>query len=485
MKKVLLICVVALLGVMLCGCFGGDEQTESPLKKTYTSVKKITKKSGKLEVKYDKEKEYLELGFHTGCDFEKVLNILAKNVKGQTIGTLFINTKYELQESELETIVDGVSKIKPKSIMVFGMDNTLYDCSNHNWTKIIPRISTLYAENMNSFRNYMYNSKENLKKVKKLWLYADNYLGLSAFPNIEDLGIFATVESTDDRSSSEGKVYNSYGSSYSYPTVASTQIATFKNGETRVVRARQQSFKFSENNKDPEDYEPLKYVKKLKRLTIAPCFEQYTIDWYSSGYLFALSNTRNDIMINKPDTKLSKASYVNIEEFNKTNAKLTKSKIELIVNEYLDAKVKGVYHKAKKFKKKNKKHRITDKALVYMGTPDITMYTKKRIYHSNGKLLGSTELGNKFKLPERVNDYRYFVYAYPTYKYYGKYNMGTKAYTETYWVQVFDLDKKIAYKPLKVASKKPPLKIRVHGIPAKYAGSVSKNKIYKFIKKLQ
>lgn len=485
MKKVLLICVVALLGVMLCGCFGGDEQTESPLKKTYTSVKKITKKSGKLEVKYDKEKEYLELGFHSGCDFKKVLNILAKNVKGQTIGTLFINTKYELQDSELEGIVDGVSKIKPKSIMVFGMDNTLYDCSNHNWTKIIPRISTLYAVNLNSFISYADSSKEDLKKVKKLWLYADNYLGVSSFPNIEDLGIFATVESTDDRSSSEGRVYSSYGSSYSYPTVASTEIVTFKNGETRVVRAKQRTFKFSENSKDPDDYAPLKNVKKLRRLTIAPCFERYDIDMFSSGYLFALSNTRDDIMINKPNTELSKDSYVNIAEFNKSNVKLSKSKIDLILREYLDDEVRDAYLKAKKFKKKNKKHRITDKALVYMATPDTTMYRKKRVYHSNGKILGRSELGNKIKLPEHTHDYKYFVYVYPTYKYYGKYNMGTKAYTETYWVQVFDLDKKIAYKSLKIASKKPEQKIRVSGIPAKHAGSVNVKKIYKFIKKLR
>ena len=88
-------------------------------------------------------------------------------------------------------------------------------------------------------------------------------------------------------------------------------------------------------------------------------------------------------------------------------------------------------------------------------------------------------------MPERVHDYKYFVYVYPTYKYFGKYDKGTKAYTETYWVQVFDMQNKIAYKPVKAGSKRPENKIRYSGAaPAKHAGSVSKKKIYKAIKKL-
>ena len=89
-------------------------------------------------------------------------------------------------------------------------------------------------------------------------------------------------------------------------------------------------------------------------------------------------------------------------------------------------------------------------------------------------------------MPQRAGDYRYFIYVYPTYNLVGTYSNGTKGYTETYYIQVFDMNKKIAYKPIKAASKRPEQKMSFSKVspPRKHSGTVKESKVYKAIKKL-
>ncbi len=486
--KLLIITVIIVLAcIVLNGCREKVE-TESPLKKTLESINKSSKKSGNLQgvkVYYNQDKESLEIGFYSESDIDKAFDILSRNIKNKSVGTIYLHTLYSVDDEKLAKINERVSKLNPKSIMVFGMDRELMESKNTSWTKVLSKVDTLYLPGASVFYNYDDESKKNLRKIKKVWLYEDDYSCLSPFTDLEEVGIYATVESTDDRASTRGNVYGPNGSVNYGPTVAPYETATNKNGKTIKVKAKPQPFDFDESYKEPEDYAPLKDAKKLKRLTIAPCFEKYKINMDGSGYLFALSNVRNDIMINEPNTKISENNYVNIEDFNQLNTKLTKYTMNNVVKAFMSDEVKSAYNKAKKFKKNNKTHRITGKALVYMAKPDTTMYKKKRVYHSSGNVLDETQLGNKYKMPERANDYEYFVYIYPTYKYFGKYNKGTKAYTETYWVEVFDMDHKIAYKKLKIGSKRPENQLRYSGTPpVKHAGTVPDAKVYKYIKNI-
>lgn len=476
-RILLIVGVIAVAGALLAGC-GSEAQTESPLKISY---KKITKNSDLkrfVRINYDKEKEYLEIGFYSGAKIDKIFNILNKSIKGNAIGTLYFHTLYDVEDSELEEISESIGKLNPKSVMVFGLSTELVECANHDWTNILAKSDVLYTLSVTEFRNYEGTSKSNLQNVKKLWLYNDAYSGIGYLPNLEEIGIYATVEKSDNRASTQGKVYSSSGSTYSYPTVAANEYVTNSKGEKETKKVEQEPFEFNESYKKTYEYEPLAEAKNLKRITIAPCFEKYTMDAYGAGYIFALSNVRNDIMINEPNKKLSDNSYINIDELNKTNAQLTNQDKKNIVGAFLSEEVKSTYSKAKKFKKKNKKTKVRGKALVYMAKPDSSMYKKKRVYHYSGSVLTEDELGKAIKQPERSHDYKYFVYAYPTYKYYGKYNKGTKAYTQTYWVQVFDLDKKIAYKAIKVGSQKPEQTFRYSGsAPAKHSGTLSYSKV--------
>ena len=479
LRLIVLLCVIALGAMAFCAC-GNDKPEESPLKLTYKTINKNSKLNSGVRISYDKDKEALDMGFYAYANFDKVFKILKKNIKNKEIGMIYFDTLYDFEESEVEELIDQISQLNPKSIMVLGLSDRLLGCDNHIWTKLLPKTQILYAMDPSEFNQYT-DSKKDLETVKTIWLYNDVYSGLSQFPNLEEVGIYATVEDGDKRTSTSS-TYSS--SSYSYSSTT-TQARTNSKGETIKTVEVQPIFDFDASYKKPYDYEPLKNCKKLKRITIAPCFRKYKMGTDGAAYIFALSNVRNDIEINEQLKDITQKSYVSINLINEQNKNKFGYRKKYIVHEYLNNEVKGAYKKAKKFKKKNKKHKISDKALVYLGTPDSTMYKKKRVYHDSGNVLDEDELGKSIKMPEKAHDYKYFVYAYPTYKYFGKYDKGTKAYTETYWVQVFDLQKKIAYKPLKIASQKPENKISYSGTPpVKHAGTVSKKKIYKFIKKL-
>ena len=478
-RVVLLIGVIALFGAMLCAC--GDTQSESPLKLTYKSVQKYSKKNPNVNVSYNVEKEALNIYFYEGCNVEKVFSYLAKNINNKPIGTIVFGTRYTPGDEERAKINECIGKLKPKSIKIFGLDDTLMESENHSWTKILPKAEVFYAKFISGLFDYKDESKKDLASVKKLWIYGETYAGLSCLPNVEDLGIYATVENDDKRTSTDEKTY----SSYSFETETTSQTATDKNGKKIKVVKVQPVFQFKSSFKDINGYNELANAKNLKRITIAPLFEKYDFDVEGALNIFAMSNVRSDLLINEPSKKLSEDSYININDLNTKNKNLITYRAKSIVHEFLSDEVEGVYKKAKKFKKKNKKPKIKDKSLVYKCDSGASEFKKKRVFHHTGRVLDEDDLGKSFKLPERACDYRYFVYAYPTYKYYGKYDKGTKAYTETFWVQVFDMNKKIAYKPIKVGSQKPEQKFGYSGaVPDKHAGTVSSKKIIKKIKQL-
>lgn len=478
-RVVLLLGVIALFGAVLCAC--GETQSESPLKLTYKSVQKYSKKKPNVKASYSVEKEALNMDFYAGCDVEKVFSYLSKNIKNQPIGTIVFRTRYTPSEDELDRINKCIGKLEPKSVKIFGLDTSLIGSKDHSWTKILPKADIFYTEYVSDLFGYKDENKKDLESVKKLWLKGESYVGLCSLPNLEDLGIFATVENDDNRTST----YNNTYTSFSMETETSTNSMTDKNGKSVKVKKIQPVFQFESSYGDKDDYNGLVDAKKLKRITIAPLFEKYDCDVNGALDIFAISNVRSDILINDTDKKLSDDSYVNINNLNTKNKKLITYRAKTIVHEFLSDEVKGVYNKAKKFKKKNKKVKIKGKSLVYKVDSNMGDFRKKRAYHSTGRVVDEDDLGTSFKLPERAGDYKYFVYAYPTYKYYGKYDKGTKAYTETFWVQVFDLDNKIAYKPIKVGSQKPEQKFGYSGkAPDKHSGTVSIKKIFKVIKNL-
>ena len=178
-------------------------------------------------------------------------------------------------------------------------------------------------------------------------------------------------------------------------------------------------------------------------------------------------------------------NYIKIDDAINSNVKMITGSKEATIHQFIRLDIKNNYKKSKKYKVKNKRPHLNDKAVVYKVTPYEANFSTKKKYYDNGSIMTSKELDNKIKQPQRAGDYRYFVYVYPVYKYYGKYDKGTKAYTETYYIQVTDLKKKVTYKPVKVATAKPEKKVSYSGtVPKKHSGTVKSSKIDKAIKKL-
>lgn len=483
MKKkvgvVLIVSMFALCLVALAGC-GKSEREGTALKWAYEDLNELAKKDKIVDVDYVSKLDQLNVTVKSYGDPDKVFKVLNKDIKGKDIGILYFHGYYGSSIDDKADILKHIGNLKCKSIMALGLAKSYYESTDHSWVNVLPKVNALYTESCEPFKKYDSVTKQKLADVKKLWLKDTIYDGIEVFSGLEELSIEAVVEEYDDRVSSD-TIMNTQ-----FTTPRSTMPATKKNGETvKPVEPYRDTFIFNHGVYAVDNLKRLKKIHKLSKLTIAPTFEKYDIDGYGASYIFAISNVRNDIMVNEPKQKISDNKYIKIDELVNLNSHLIEGSREATVNQFISSDLKGNYKKAKKFKLKKGTPKLKDKAVVYKISPYEANYSTKKKYYDNGSIQTKKDLGNSIKTPERADDYRYFVYVYPVYKYYGKYDKGTKAYTETYYIQVSDMKKKRTYKPIKVATAKPEKKITYSGsIPKKHSGTVKESKIYKAIKKL-
>lgn len=483
LKKLLIVSLVVLCAFVISACAGGTKKGTA-LKQTYDELKSAEKDAkgkpkGNSIAEYNSKNDTLYINLKGYENYDAIFKLLNKNIKNKDIGTLVFDCYYGVTDLGKRKIINNIGKLQCNSMKVLALDETLYQYGNHSWINVLDKVDALYTDNLSVFAEYTGANKQKLASVKKLWLKESYFYNIDVFSGIEELGIYATVEENDNRMSVE----ETLSTGETLPTTK--EAPTKKNGETVKVEPNRSVFIFNKRNYQVDVIKKLKKVPKLKKLTIAPCFDRYIFDDSGADYIFAVSNVRSDLLVNLPEVKLSDNRYESIESINKINATRIEGSREAIVSQFINDEVPGLYKKAKKFKTKSKKAKLKGKALVYMATPSNSFATKKKFYTS-GRVLNSKELGRSIKCPQKSGDYRYFVYAYPTHKRAGKYNKGTKAYSETYYVQVVDLNKKITYKPLKVATAKPEKKLKYWGTPpSKHSGSVKEKKVIRFIKKLR
>ena len=461
--------------VFLCACFGlpgGKEKEESALSVAYQKLVPIAKKTSKISVSYNENNDYMSLEISTGANIDKIFKEINSVVKKKELGFLKVGFSYYLLDSEKEKVDSYVGKLPCKSIKVLELSFDILETKPHKWTNILSKVETFRSDTLFDVNSYTGEAKANLLNVKKIWVDSGNFRGVESFPNVEELGLCATMPSV--QSTSSGKSYNygvkenstrkftyydpKTGKRYEYVYKASgskNKVTTRRNPTESSTKKRANTYHFSESITDIEDVMDLKDLKKLKKITIAPLYDMYDLDASGVKYLYTIYNARNDLLINKPETDIKKNDYISLAEVVDTNIDMIRYEKDSILNDFFDLEVKRIYKKAKKFKVKKKKAKIKKKALIFMSKPFTTDYKSKRAFCETGDFLTSKELGNKFKFPERAGDYELFVYVYPTYKKVGSYDKGTKAYSETYYVQVFDLQKKIASKPLKIATAQP------------------------------
>ena len=212
----------------------------------------------------------------------------------------------------------------------------------------------------------------------------------------------------------------------------------------------------------------------------------YKNDSASNLFLYTLQLMKPDVMVNPPNETYSEDNLKKASEMSITG--VSDSTKEQILEELMEDKAESIYKKCKKFKKKSGKAVLNGAAFVYKASsPGTSTWSDSKRFYSDGQMVLSELKDYKVKTPKNMNDYKTFVYIYPTYELKGHYTVGTPGYAKTLHVQVFDLENKVAYEPESVDSEEPPQTMRYYigSIPDKYAGSTDDKEAYKYLKKLK
>ena len=130
---------------------------------------------------------------------------------------------------------------------------------------------------------------------------------------------------------------------------------------------------------------------------------------------------------------------------------------------------------------------LTGKSLIYVADPSMDDWSDKKVYSTIGDVKIQEPSKEGIKVPASVGDYQTFVYIYPTYSRTGVYTSGTKAYSQTLHVQVYDMQDKVKYDAETVGTEPAPQSFSyfVGSVPDKHSGEVDLKKAYDYLSKLK
>ena len=112
-------------------------------------------------------------------------------------------------------------------------------------------------------------------------------------------------------------------------------------------------------------------------------------------------------------------------------------------------------------------------------------WNKEMFYTYNGKILTDELSKAKIGYPGGINDYDTFVYVYPRFTHYGRYDKGTLAYTIKTNVRIYDVKKQTVYESKQIDEKRPAQKFSYFGsAPEVHFENMDTNKAVKYLKKL-
>ncbi|MBR0374128.1 MAG: hypothetical protein IJH91_06345 [Mogibacterium sp.] len=464
-KIAVLIAAVLLAAVALTGCGGGGGASGVPVLKTvYPDLAEYAKSDYHFAARYDEATDILQLDFYEDADVEAVFKILNSGIEGKHIGSIMFCARYGPDEDTMQRICDGIGSLSCESMEMLGVDTQILTCCVYSWLDVLPKVERLYVPNAVWFDRYNDEQREKIACVKTVWTEDAEFRGIDAFSGLEEVGIHYTM----DFSKIEGE------------EPASEAAEEDADGEEAAI----EPVTFNEDYDRAEFIFPLRNCPTLQRVIIAPDQIAYVPELRGMEFICAISQVRPDLLINPPEQPLSRDNLVQVTELTDAPDAPFHSSMATVYNDFVLYDVQDCYEKATAFTVKDGLPKLTGKALVYMGTPDTTGYTEDRVLHSRGKVLTADELGTGIAFPERTGDYDFFVYAYPTYKQVGVYSLGTEAYQETYYVQVFDMKNQAAYKPQLVVVADPPQTISTSGTPARWSGHVDEDEIYEAIRKM-
>lgn len=505
MKKYIIgILMLGILLFALCGCGG------TPLAKAYDSLSALDEEGPAGEegmdemdraalpdlwnVQYDEENEVLFLYIDNGADLDPIFDALNKAIDGQDIGTLIFyldGTKGDDWEKGLD---QKLSELSCNSMERLGLNYYLIDYPTHKWLALADKTDKLYVDtNMSAFWDYKDKDLKQLNKFKDVQMAYNSSMrlsGISRLDGMETLSIVPAyaiepVEEQDPLAAvTEDNPYlNDQATSSEDSAVAEIQSeseTTAADESGAETPAPLQFEYFSSSNDGIED---LANLESLKTVLIFP-ETGYELSAGGEIFMKTLQYLDPDLQVNAPG-EAGAENLIPVSEVETPN--VTDEQAAGILAEFLAKEIEPVYKECDKYSKKDGDAVLNGKCLIFAADPPMDKWSEKKVFTTAGKVQLQEPAKEGIKVPEAVGDYKTFVYIYPTYSRTGVYTSGTKAYSQTLHVQVFDMENKTAYEAESVGTEAAPQSFSyfVGSVPDKHSGEVSLDKAYKYLSKLK
>lgn len=474
MKKTLTSLILLFITTALILCLTGCGTP--PLAKAYKHLVKLSEKQAgsqpsysivkPLQLKYIEEKDALTVKFDSAADLDEVFDVLSKDLDGKDIGTLIFlmnGTRGDGFENRLNKKMEELSC---SSIKMLGVDFhiTEPELANHGWTKLAEKSEALYLRSTYGLSDVYHYDRTEQKRLDDITHVDVAYEGNEYFASYS---ILKNLESI---------------------SLVSEDIYDIEESEENKENKTPEPLDFSYNAYSYSDPDLLVFseMENLKTLLIYPD-TGYKLTESGEKFIASLKYIAPELQVNRPEETDSDddADTTAVKEI-KTPSLDESEQIELLSN-LIQPGIKDIYSKCKKFSKKSGEAELNGKVLVYEDRPPHDSWKNTRAVCGSGKCMIYETKSAGLEIPKTVKDFQTFVLIYPTYKQTGHYTHGTKAYTKTLHVQVFDTARKIAYDPVTADTAAAPHSFTyyVGNMPDKHSGTTNTEKAFSYLKKLQ
>ena len=494
-KYILGILMLGVLLFALCGCGG------TPLAKAYDSISALTEEGTTegeyvqkpFDVQYDEATDTLQISIENGADVGPLFDALNKAIDGKDIGTIIFSlsgTKGDDYEKGLDKKIGNLSC---NSMERLGLNYYLIDYPTHKWLALADKTDKLYVDtNFSAFWEY------DDKAVKKLSKFTDvqsaytpdmRLSGIDRLDGMETLSFVPAYQIENEDAEAEAED----------PLAAVTEDNPYLNGESSESNAVLEATETESSDENAEetpalvpfDYysssndgiEDLAALKNLKTMLILPD-TGYELTTGGQYFIKSLQYLNPEIQVNAPGTA-GTDNLVPVADIETPD--IAEEQAASILTGFLSKDIEPVYKECDTYKKADGDAVLNGKCLIFVADPPMDKWSDKKVFTTSGKVQITEPAKEGIKVPEAVGDYQTFVYIYPTYSRAGVYTSGTKAYSQTLHVQVFDMEDKVAYGAESVGTEGPPQSFSYYAgsVPDKHSGEVDINKAYEYLAKLK
>ena len=435
--------------------------------------------SSGVRASYDEAKDQLVVGITPGADLDTLFETLNENIDGEEVGTMIFLLDGALGDGYENDLDQKISQLSCDSMERLGLNSHIMQAETHSWTRLSAKTDKLYFQGPPSvFRDY---SDADLKQLEKFtdvamaYEPAFQYQGIQLLTGAQTLTLVQPVEMPDGSASAKA------GQGDDTEDAAETENADSEGDGDAPAFA---PVEFTYDEAASRKVEEIANMKSLSTVLIYPD-TGYTMDASGEKFIAILPCLKSDLTINPPDEAFTGENLVfasGVETPNVDEA----AKEDLLAG-FLKGKGKKIYQECSGYQAGAETPVLTGSCLIYKADPDTDDWENPAGFTSKGSVLLSEPAKQDIQVPSAINDYSTFVYVYPTYTKTGSYNTGTDAYRQTLHVQVFNMDRQVAYKAETVGTAEAPQKFSfyVGEMPDKKSGEVSMKEAYEYLNTLK